>query len=334
MKALVQNAYGPADLLTFKEVDKPAVGASDVLVRVQAAGLNAGDYFTLRGDPWLIRLTMGLRKPKEHIPGWDVAGIVEAIGPDVTMFQPGDAVYAAIEHTCAEYACAGEGKFALKPAGLTFTEAAAVPTAALTALKALRDMANVQPGQKVLINGASGGVGTFAVQVAKALGAEVTGVCSTRHVELVRTLGADHVIDYTQEDFTQGDTRYDVILDNVGNHSFAAYRRVLTPDGIVQPNTGHAGMGYVIRAALRAPFMRQQGKPFVATPTHDDLVVLAAWIEAGKITPVMDKTYPFDEAREALAYLAQGHARGKVVLTMAPSQERSVAARAEGVVVG
>lgn len=316
MKAIVQNAYGSADVLEFKEVAKPAIGDRDVLVRVHAAGLNAGDYFTLRGRPWLIRMTMGLRKPDNHIPGWDVAGTVDAVGPNVTMFQPGDEVYAAIEHTCAEYACAAQDKFARKPANLTMEQAAAMPTAALTALKALRDMTNVQPGQQVLINGASGGVGAFAVQIAKALGAEVTGVCSTRNLEMVRTIGADHVIDYTKEDFTQAEQRYDVILDNVGNHSFAAYRRVLTPQGIIQPNTGHAGMGYVIRAAVLSQFMRQQGKLFVATPNHDDLVFLNELIEADKLAPVMDRTYPFSEVPEALAYLEKGHARGKVVIAI------------------
>jgi len=316
MKAIVQNAYGSPDLLEFKEVDKPIVGDKDVLVRVHAVGLNAGDYFAMRGRPWAIRMTLGLRGPDNHIPGWDVAGTVEAVGSKVTMFQPGDEVFAGIEHTCAEYACASEVKFALKPANLTMAEAAAVPTAALTALQALRDMADVQPDQKVLINGAAGGVGTFAVQIAKMMGAEVTGVCSTRNVELVLSIGADHVIDYTREDFTKGDQRYDLILDNVGNHSFAAYRRVLTPTGIIQPNTAHAGLGYVIKAAVLSQFMRQQGKPFVTIPSHDDLVIMKGFIEAGKVTPVMDRTYPLSETVDALSYLEKGHARGKVVLAV------------------
>ncbi|MBV7336335.1 NAD(P)-dependent alcohol dehydrogenase [Chloroflexi bacterium TSY] len=317
MNAIVQNAYSSPDLLEFKEVEKPVVGEYDVLVRVYVAGLNAGDYFTMRGRPWMIRMVVGLRGPDNHIPGWDVAGTIEAVGPKVTMFQLGDEVYGAIEHACAEYACASEDKFALKPASLTMAEAAAVPTAASTALKALRDMVNVQPGQKVLINGASGGVGTFAVQIAKVLGAEVTGICSTRNVEMVRSIGADNVIDYTREDFTKGDQRYDVVLDNVGNHSFAAYRRVLTPQGIIQPNTGHAGMWYVIKAAVLSQFMRQQGKLFVATPNHDDLVIVKEYIDAGKVAPVMDRTYPFNETVEALRYLEKGHARGKVVITVA-----------------
>lgn len=316
MKAIVQTAYGSPDVLELIEIDKPVVEDDDVLVRVRAAGLNAGDYFSMRGHPWVIRLELGLRKPKNHIPGWDVAGHVETVGHKVTRFQPGDEVFAAIDGTCAEYACAGEGKFALKPVNLTLEQAAAVPTAALTALQALRDMAKVQPGQKVLINGASGGVGTFAVQIAKALGAEVTGVCSTRNVDLVRSIGADYVIDYTQEDFTQSGQRYDLILDNVGNHSFAAYRHALMPQGVIQPNTGHAGMGYVLKAFVLSQFMHQQGHPFVATPNHEDMVVLKEFIEAGQITPVIDRMYPLNKTPEALRYLEKCHAQGKVVITL------------------
>ncbi len=316
MKAIVQNEYGSPDVFKLQEIDEPVVKDDDVLVRVHAAGLNASDYFTMRGSPWAIRLTLGLRRPKNHIPGWDVAGHVEAVGQKVTRFQPGDEVFAAIDGACAEYACAGEDKFALKPTNLTLEQAAAVPTAALTALQALRDMAKVQPGQKVLINGASGGVGTFAVQIAKALGADVTGVCSARNVDMVRSIGADYVIDYTQEDFTQNGQQYDLILDNVGNHSFAAYRRVLTPQGIIQPNTGHAGMGYVIKAAVLSQFMQQQGRLFVANPTHEDLVVLKEFIESGQVTPVIDRMYPLNETPEALRYLDKGHARGKVVITV------------------
>ncbi|MDY6868680.1 MAG: NAD(P)-dependent alcohol dehydrogenase [Chloroflexota bacterium] len=316
MKAIVQTAYGSPDVLEFREIDKPVVEDDDVLVRVHAVGLNAGDYFSMRGQPWVIRLDLGLRRPKNHIPGWDVAGHVEAVGRKVTRFQPGDEVFAAINSTCAEYACAGEDKFALKPTNLTLEQAAAVPTAALTALQALRDRAKVQPGQKVLINGASGGVGTFAVQIAKALGAEVTGVCSRRNMELVRSIGADHVIDYTQEDFTQSGQQYNVILDNVGNHSFAAYRRVLTSQGIIQPNTGHAGVGYVLKAFVLSQFMRQQGHLFVTNPTHEDLVVLKEFIESGQVTPIIDKLYPLSETPEALRYLEKCHARGKVVITL------------------
>jgi NADPH:quinone reductase-like Zn-dependent oxidoreductase len=218
--------------------------------------------------------------------------------------------------TCAEYACAGEDKFGLKPTNLTLEQAAAAPTAAITALRGLRDVGKVQPGQKVLINGASGGVGTFAVQIAKALGAEVTGVCSTRNMDMVRSIGADHVIDYTQEDFTQSGQRYDLILDNVGNHSSSDCRRVLTPQGTLIPNTGHAGLGYVIKAFVLSLFVRQQGRPFVAIPKNEDLVVLKELIEAGKVTPVIDRTYPLSETPEAFRYLDEEHARGKVVITV------------------
>lgn len=316
MKAIVQNAYGSPDVLELKEIDKPVIGANEVLIRVRAAGLNAGDVFSMKGSPWAIRMVLGLRKPKNHIPGWDVAGTVEAIGQNVTRFKAGDEVFGAISGSYAEYARAGEDKVALKPTNLTFEQAAAVPTAALTALKGLGNMRELQPGQKVLINGASGGVGTFAVQIAKTFGAEVTGVCSTRNVEMVRSLGADHVIDYTQQDFTQSEQRYDLILDNVGNHSFSALRRLLTPQGIIQPNTGHAGMGYVFKAGVLSLFMRQQGSMFVANPNHDDMVVLKDFIEAGQITPVIDKTYPLSETPAAFRYLDEEHARGKVVITI------------------
>jgi len=316
MKAIVQNDYGSPDVYEFKEIDKPVVKDSEVLVRVHAAGLNAGDYFAMRGEPYMIRMSVGWPKPKGFVPGWDVAGTVEAVGQNVTQFQPGDEVFGAINGGCAEYACAGEDKFVLKPANLTFEQAAAIPTAAVTALRGLRDAAKVQPGQKVLINGASGGVGTFAVQIAKALGAEVTGVCSTRNVDMVRSIGADHVVDYTQEDFTQSGQRYDLILDNVGNHSFSDYRRALTPQGTFQPNSGHAGLGYVIKALVLSLFMRRQGRPFVANPSNEDLVVMKELIEAGKVTPVIDKTYPLSETPEAFRYLDKEHARGKVVITV------------------
>jgi NADPH:quinone reductase-like Zn-dependent oxidoreductase len=316
MKAIVQNDYGSPDVLELKEIDKPVVKDDGVLVRVHAAALNAGDYFSMRGSPWAIRMILGFLKPKNHIPGWDVAGHVEAVGKKVKRFQPGDEVFAAIDGTCAEYACGAADKFAMKPVNLTFEQAAAVPTAALTALQCLRDAGKVQPGQKILINGASGGVGTFAVQIAKAFGAEVTGVCSTRNVDMVRSIGADHVIDYTQEDFAQSGRRYDLILDNVGNHSFSDCRRALTPQGTLIPNTGHAGMGYVFKAFVLSAFVRQQGRPLVAVSNNEDLVVLKELIEAGKVTPVIDRTYPLSDTSEAFRYLEESHARGKVVITV------------------
>jgi NADPH:quinone reductase-like Zn-dependent oxidoreductase len=316
MKAIVQNAYGSPDVLKLKDVAKPALNESDVLVRVHAAALNAGDVFSMRGSPLPIRFMVGFPKPKDYILGWDVAGTVEAIGKNVTQFLPGDEVFGACTGAFAEYACAGEDKFARKPANLTFEQAAAVPTAAVSALRGLRDIGNLQAGQKVLINGASGGVGTFAVQIAKALGAEVTGVCSTGKVEMVHSIGANHVIDYTQENFTQSGPVYDLILDNVANHSFADLRRALTPQGIIIPNSGHSGIGYVFKALLLAPFNPQQGRTFVANPNSEDLVALKELIEAGKITPVIDRTYPLSETPEAMRYLDEGHARGKVVITV------------------
>mgnify|MGYP001827311913 CR=1 FL=1 len=316
MKAIVQNGYGSSDVLGLKEIDKPVVEENDVLVRVHAASLAAGDYFAMRGEPYLVRFSAGWPKPKDYVPGYDVAGQVEAVGEDVTQFQPGDEVYGDCQGTCAEYVCGAEDKFVLKPANLTFEQAAAVPTSAVAALHGLRDAGKVQPGQKVLINGASGGVGTFAVQIAKALGAEVTGVCSTRNVDIVRSIGADHVIDYTQKDFTQSGPRYDLILDQVANHSFSDFRRALTPKGIYIPNSGHSGLGFIIRAFVISLFVRQQGAPYIAIPKNQDLVDLKELIEAGKVTPVIDRTYPLSETPEAFRYLDGGHARGKVVITV------------------
>ena len=316
MKAIVQNDYGSTNVLKLKEVENPVVKENDVLVSVSAAALNAGDVFSMRGSPWLARFSVGFPKPKNYILGWDMAGRVQEVGNKVTRFKPGDEVYSSCSHTLAEYACAAEDKFAMKPANLSFEQAAAVPSAAITALQGLRDVGKLQPGQKVLINGASGGVGTFAVQIAKAFGAEVTGVCSTRNVDMVRSIGADHVVDYIQEDFTLSGQRYDLILDNVANRSFSDLRRALTPQGIIIPNSGHGGMGYVFKAYLLSPFMHQQGSPFMSTPNHEDLVVLKELIEADKITPVIDRTYPLSETPEAFRYLEEDHAQGKVVITV------------------
>ena len=316
MQAVVMNAYGGPEVLELKEIDRPEITENDVLVQVHAASLNAGDYFSIHGSPWLTRFSVGFPQPKDHILGWDLAGRVEAVGKNATRFRPGDAVYASTESALAEYACVPEDKLAPAPANLTLEQAAAVPSAAMAALHALRDQAQVQPGQKVLINGASGGVGTYSVQIAKALGAEVTGVCSTRNVEMVRAIGADHVIDYKKADFTQGNERYDLILDNVGNHSFAACRRVLAPGGIHLPNTGHGGMGYVIKAYLFSAVTRQHARPFLSVPNAEDLLYIKDLIEAGKVKPVIDKTYPMSETREAFRYLVEEHARGKVIVLM------------------
>jgi len=315
MKAVVQVGYGSADVLEFKEIEKPAPGDGEVLVRVLAASLAAGDYFGMRGVPFPIRMFVGFPKPKkDYVVGADLAGRVEAVGNNVTRFKPGDEVFGECSRACADYTCAAEDKLVHKPHYLTFEQAAAVPTSALTALQALRDHGKAQPGQKVLINGASGGVGTFAVQIAKVLGAEVTGVCSTGNVDTIRSLGADHVIDYTREDFTQGEQRYDLILDNAASHSFAEYRRVLEPGGTLMPNSGHTGMGYVFKAFLLSLFVRRQARPFVSTPNQDDLITLKKLVEAGRVTPVIDRTYPLRETAEAFRYLDQGHAQGKVVI--------------------
>lgn len=316
MKAIVQNNYGSPDVLKLAEVTQPTMKDNQVLVRVKAVSINAGDLFAMRGHPWLIRLTAGFLKPKNHILGRDMAGVVEAAGSGVTQFRPGDEVYASCSNALAEYVGVTEAKLAFKPTGLTFEQAAAIPTAAITALKGLRDVGKLQSGQKVLINGASGGVGTFAVQIAKVIGAEVTGVCSTRNADLVRSLGADKIVDYTKEDFTQNGRRYDLILDNVASHSFSEMMRVLTSQGLIVPNSGHSGMD-VFKAFLLSPFLRQLGSMYVAVPNGKDLTQLKAWIETGKIKPVIDRTYPFREAIEAFRYLDKEHARGKVVITVA-----------------
>jgi len=315
MKAIVQNAYGSPDILEYKEIDKPEVRENEVLVRVVAASINAGDIFSVKGSPWLARFSVGFPKPKDYILGWDAAGTVEEVGDKVTQFKAGDEVYTLCSGAFAEFACAPENNVALKPKNLTFEQAAAVPSAALTALLALRIQGKLKEGQKVLINGASGGVGTFSVQIAKALGAEVTGVCSTRNVELVRSLGADYVFDYKKEDFTKSDQRYDLILDNVGSRSFADYRRMLTPQGVHLPNTGHGGMSYVLKAYLLSATMKQHLAPFLAVPNPEDFHLLNELIEAGKVKPVIDKVYPMSKAKESFWYLEKEHAQGKVVIS-------------------
>ncbi|MFZ5821447.1 MAG: NAD(P)-dependent alcohol dehydrogenase, partial [Chloroflexota bacterium] len=289
---------------------------NEALVRVRAVSLNAGDVYTLRGDPWLTKLMVGFPRPKNYIPGWDIAGVVEAVGASVTQFHPGDEVYASCSSALAEFVSVAEDKLARKPANLTVEQAAAVPTGAITALQGLRDAGRLQPGQKVLINGASGGVGVFAVQIAKALGAIVTGVCSARNLEMVRSLGADAVIDYTRQDFTASGQRYDLILDNVANHSFAHLMRALTPQGKIIPNSGNGGMSYVFKAFLLSPFLRQLGSMYLAAPNAKDLTLLKEWIEAGKVKVVVDRAYPFSQTQEAFRSLETEHARGKVVITL------------------
>ncbi len=322
MKAIVQDTYGSTAVLETRDIDKPEIGDDEVLVRVRAAGVNPGDWAIMSGLPYIARPVYGLRKPKNGVRGTDVAGQVEAVGPGVTRFRLGDEVFGWCNGSFAGYAAASEERLALKPANLTFEQAAAVPMAGLVAFQALRDHGGVRAGQKVLINGASGGIGTFAVQIAKALGAEVTGVCSTRNVELVRSIGADHVIDYTREDFTQKDQRYDFILDNVANHSLSDLRRTLTPTGTLVPNGGafenrwFAGGGRVIRAHVLSRFVSHTLRPFLVSPKLEDLVVLKELIEAGKMTPVIDRTYPLSETPEAIGHVGGGHARGKIAVTV------------------
>jgi NADPH:quinone reductase-like Zn-dependent oxidoreductase len=320
MKAIVQDTYGSAAVLQARDIDKPAVGDDQVLVRVHAASVHVGDWIMISGSPWVMRLATGLRRPKNPVPGSDVAGVVEAVGKDVTRHRAGDEVFGWGAGAFAEYVSAREDQFIQKPSELTFEQAAAVGVSASTALQLLRDNGKVQPGQKVLINGASGGVGTFAVQIAKAFGAEVTGVCSTKNVELVRSIGADHVIDYTREDFTTAAERYDLILDNVGNHSMARTRRALSPSGTLISNGGgheDGKLGRTVRAMLVSMFVRQQAGPSVKTQNHDDLVALKDLVVAGKLRPVIDRTYTLGQTPEAIDRVAGGHTRGTIVIAVA-----------------
>jgi NADPH:quinone reductase-like Zn-dependent oxidoreductase len=322
MRAAVQHRYGPPSVLQVSEVRRPVPGRGDVLVQVGAASVHPGDYFVMTGEPYMVRLVFGLRRPRHGIPGRDLAGVVAAVGKDVTALHPGDEVFGwSTAGTLAEYACTPADHLVSVPANLSLADAATVPTSAMTALQALRDIGHVRPGHTVLVTGASGGVGTFAVQIAKAFGAEVTGVCSTRNVDLVRSLGADHVVDYTKTDFTLTDKRYDVILDNVEAQPLAAVRRALTPTGTLIPNSGRGGrwigpLGRIAKARVRSGFTRQQLKPLVSVEKRQDLLALADLIATGQVTPVIDRTYPLDEAADALRYVGAGHTQGKVVVTV------------------
>ncbi len=323
MKAIVQNRYGSPDVLELREIDRPVIGDDHVLVRVQAAGVDQGVWHEVAGLPYLFRIAgIGVRAPKNPVPGHDVAGTVEAVGEKVTGFQPGDEVFGTCRGAFAEYACARADRLAPKPANLGFAHAAAVPTSAATALQALRNKSKVRAGQRVLIIGAGGGVGTFAVQLAKADGAEVTGVCSTAKTELVRSLGADHVIDYTREDFAVGRNRYDSILDIAGNRSLSHLRRALAPEGtlvIVGGEGGGRWFGGIdrqLRAQVLSLFVRQKLGTLIAIARKEDLQVLRAFLEAGTVKPVVDRTFALSEVAEAIRYLREGRARGKVVVTV------------------
>jgi NADPH:quinone reductase-like Zn-dependent oxidoreductase len=322
MKAVVYYRYGSPDVLKYEEIEKPTPGDNELLIKVSAASVNPLDWHFLTGTPYVVRIMAGLLKPKVTRLGVDVAGQVEAVGRNVTTFKPGDEVFGACRGAFADYACASERTLVTKPENMTFEQAASVQVAAFTALQGLRDKGKIQPGHKVFINGAAGGVGTFAVQIAKSFGAEVTGVCSTRNVDMVRSIGADHVIDYTQQDFTKSGHRYDLILDCVGNHSLLACRRALTPKGI------HVGVGgpsgpWMIRPLTRAitgpvlsRFVSQKFVTFMARSNKEDLIVMRELMEAGKVTPVIDRRYRLSEVPEAMRYLEEGHARGKIVITL------------------
>jgi NADPH:quinone reductase-like Zn-dependent oxidoreductase len=323
LKAIVRDTYGPPEVLELRDIDKPKITDEEVLVHVHAAGVGRDVWHIMTGLPYPIRLAgYGFRAPKNPVIGSDMAGVVEALGKNVTRFQPGDEVFGIGKGSYAEYVCAREDKLAPKPTNLTFEQAAVVAIMGSTALQALRDHGKVRPGQELLIIGASGGVGTYAVQIAKAFGANVTGVCSTTKVEMVRSIGADHVIDYTQEDFAEGDQRYDLILDIGGNSSLSRLRRALASRGTLVIVGGEGGGRWLggtdrqLRAMMLSPFVGQKLGTFVNKENHEDMLVLKELIEAGKVTPIIDRTYPLAEVPEAIRYLEEGHARGKVVISV------------------
>ena len=322
MRAVVQETYGSADVLHPAQIARPDITAHDVLVRVKAAGVDRGTWHMMTGRPYLGRLVFGVRSPRNRVPGIDVAGIAEAVGSAVTRFSAGDEVYGFGHGTFAQYTAAREGKLARKPANLSFEQAAVVPVSAATALQALRDYGHVQHGQKVLVVGASGGVGSYAVQLAKAAGAEVTGVCSTSKMDLVRSLGADHVIDYTRADFADGTHRYDLVLDIGGNPTLSRLRRALTATGTAVITGGEeggsfsGGMNRQLRALALSPFLRQRLTMFIAKQRFGDLERLTNLIEAGQVTPSIDRVYPLEDAAEAIRHLETGRARGKLAITI------------------
>jgi len=322
MKAVVQDRYGTADVLELRDVVRPRVGDDDVLVRVHAAGVDPGVWHLMTGLPYLVRLAFGFRRPKNPVRGMDLAGRVDAVGANVTRFQVGDEVFGTCDGSFAEYVCTSEDTLAPKPRNLSFEQAAAVPVSACTALHGLRDSGEVRPGQSVLIIGAAGGVGSFAVQIAKALGADVTGVCSTSKVDLVRSLGADHVVDYTRDDFSRLTVRYDVILDMAGNRPLSDLRSALTPSGTLVIGGGEGGGPWLggtdrqMGAMLLSPFVGHRLRSFVSTARCEDLLFLTDLIEDGKLAPVIDRTYPLADVADAIRHLEQGHARGKVVVTV------------------
>jgi NADPH:quinone reductase-like Zn-dependent oxidoreductase len=320
VKAIVYHRYGSPDVLECEEIEKPIPRDDEVLIKVRAASVNPLDWHFMRGMPYFVRLMTGLRKPKITRLGVDVAGQVDAVGRNVTQFKPGDEVFGACRGAFGEFVCTSESALVVKPDNVTFEQAASVAVAALTAIQGLRDKGQIRPGQKVLINGAAGGVGTFAVQIAKSFGADVTAVCSTRNVDMVRSIGADRVIDYTQEDFTRGTQRYDLIFDLVATHSLPAYRRVLTPNGTCVLAGGPTKVRSILTLAFEvlvlSRFVSQNFVMFVAKLNKEDLTILRDLMEAGKVTPVIDRRYKLSEVPQAIRYLEEGHARGKVVITL------------------
>jgi NADPH:quinone reductase-like Zn-dependent oxidoreductase len=322
MKAIVYREYGSADVLKCEEIEKPVPKDDEVLIKVRVASVNPLDWRLMEGNPRFLRLFLGLRKPRSGRPGVDVAGEIQAVGSKVTQFKPGDAVFGSCSGAFAEYACAGENKIVIKPDNITFEQAASINVAGLTALQGLRDKGKIHAGSKVLINGAAGGVGTFALQIAKTYGAYVTGVCSTRNIVMVRSIGADEVIDYMREDFTTSNQRYDMILDCVGNHPFSECRHVLTPEGrFVGVGAPHDAsviglLAPMIKDVALSVFGKQKSVMFIAKASQADLKLLGELISTGKLTPVIDKTYPFSEAAEAVRHVEGGHARGKVLISL------------------
>jgi NADPH:quinone reductase-like Zn-dependent oxidoreductase len=322
MKAMISTGYGP-DALTCEEIEKPSASDAELLIKVRAASVNPLDWHLMKGKPYIGRLLFGLRKPKITRPGVDVAGQVEAVGRNVVQFKPGDEVFGSCRGAFAEYVSAPEATLVIKPDNVTFEQAASAPVAGFTALQGLRDKGQIEPGQKVLINGAAGGVGTFAVQIAKSFGAEVTGVCSARNIDLVRLIGADHVVDYSREDFTRSGERYDLLFDLVGNHSLLTCRHALNPKGIYIgagvlgiPNPLWILLARAIAAPVLSRFLDLRFVIFVARSRKEDLATVGGLMASGKVRPVIDRRYSLNEVPEAIRYLAKGHARGKVVITL------------------
>ncbi|MFT5506061.1 MAG: NADPH:quinone reductase-like Zn-dependent oxidoreductase [Gammaproteobacteria bacterium] len=321
MKAIINNQYGPPSDLQLADIKIPRIGDHETLIRVHATGLHIGDCFAVRGSPFIMRLHTGLFKPTFGVPGFDVAGTVEAVGKDVTRFKKGDEVFGECDGACAEFARVSETRLSLKPASITFEQAAAIPTSALAALHAMRDVAEIKPGDRLLVNGAAGGVGCYAVQLAKIFGAHVTAICSSNSRSLMVDLGADQVIDYNQQDFTQPDQKYDVIFDNVENRSLQECRNALTDKGllILNSGTGETGIKMLCRLfkpLLLSPFTRQNLRRYLSVPNHSDLEYLCELVETGKIKPVIDRTYPLSKTSEALEYIEEGHTHGKVIVSL------------------